>query len=110
MTLSNTIFREVVETLFSVGLGIHVHRETRSKKLTECLSYLGLSISYDKWMKIENDLGDAVVESISLNHGICVPPNIQPGIPLYLAVNNIDFKNDIPDGKLELHGTTLGVF
>ena len=69
-------------------------KETRSKKLIECLSELGHSISYDKVMKIENDLGNAVAENISLNHGVFVPPNIQTGIPLHFAVNNIDFKND----------------
>ena len=68
ITLSNTNFREMVETPFSVVLGIHVHKETRSKKLTECLSDLELSISYDKVMKIENDLGNAVAENISLSH------------------------------------------
>ena len=103
-------FREVVETPFSVGLGIHVHKETRSKKLVECLSDLGLSISYDKVMKIENDLGNAVSENISLNHGVFVPPNIQPGIPLHFAIDNIDFRNDTPDGKSEFHGTTHVVF
>ena len=103
-------FREVVETPFSVGLGIHVHKETRSKKLIECLSDLGLSISYDKVMKIENDLGNAVYENISLNHGVFVPPNIQPGIPLHFAIDNIDFRNDTPDGKSEFHGTTHVVF
>ena len=76
MTFSNKNFREVVKTTFSVGIGIHVRKETRSKKLIECLSDLGLSISYDKVMKIENDIGDAVVENMSLNHGVLVPPNI----------------------------------
>ena len=110
ITLFNMNFREVVQTQFSVGLGIHVHKETHSKKLTECLADLGLSTSYDKVMKIKNDLGNAIAENISLNHGVFVPPNIQPGIPLHFALNNIDFKNDTPDGKSEFHGTTLVVF
>ena len=52
MKHSNTNFSEVVETLFLVELGIHVHKETHSKKLIKCLSDLGLSILYDKVMKI----------------------------------------------------------
>ena len=110
MTLSKENFREVVETPFLVGLGIHVHKETCSKKLTESLSGLGLSISYDKMMKIKNDHGNALAENISLNHGVFVPPNIQPGIPLQFPVNNTDFKNDTPERKSEFHCTTLVVF
>ena len=110
MTLSNTNFREVVETPFTVGLGIYVHKDKCSKKLIECLSDLGLSISYGKVMKIKNDLGIAEVKNISLNHGVFVPPNFQPGIPLHFAISNIDFKNDTPDGKSEFHGTTHVVF
>ena len=34
-------------------------------------------------MKIENDLGNAVAENISLNHGVFVPPNIQPGMAFH---------------------------
>ena len=63
MTFSNKNFSEVVETPISVGLGIHVHKEVHSKKLTECLPELGRSISYDKIMKIENDLGKHITKS-----------------------------------------------
>ena len=110
MTLSNTNFREVGETPFLVELRIHVHKETRSKKFIECLSDLGLSISCDKMMKIEKDLVNAVAENISLNHGVFVPPNIQPGIRQQFPVDNIDFKYDTPDRKSEFHGTNLAVF
>ena len=41
-------------------------------------------------MKIKNDHENAVVKNLSLNHGVFVPPSFQSGIPLHLAVNNID--------------------
>ena len=96
MTLFDTNFRKVVETPFSVRLEIHVHKETRGKNLIKSLSDLGLSI---KWMviKIKNNLENA-------------HPNNETGIPLHLAVDNIDFKDDIPDEKAEFHGNTLVVF
>ena len=40
MTISNTNLREVVETPCSVGLGIHVQKDTRRRKLIKCLSDL----------------------------------------------------------------------
>ena len=85
-------------------------KETHSKKLTECLTDFGPSISYDKVMKIKNDLGHEVVENISLNHGLFVPPNIQLDIPLHFVIDNIDFKNDTPDSKSEFHGTNPVIF
>ena len=77
LTLCNTNFKEMVETTCSVELRIHVHKEKRSKKLIECLSDFGLSISCEKVMTIENDFGNAVAENTSLNHVVFVPPNIQ---------------------------------
>ena len=87
MTLSNTNFREKAETPFSLGLGIYVHKGARSKSSSD----LGFSVSYDKVTKIENDLGHGVAENISPNHGVFVPPNIQPDIPLRFTVDNTDF-------------------
>ena len=91
MTLSKTNFRKKAETPFSLGLGIYVHKEARSKKFIECSSDLGFSVSYDKVTKTENDLGHGVTENISPNHGVFVPPNIQPDIPLRFTVDNTDF-------------------
>ena len=52
-------------------------------------------------MKIANNLGNAVVENIVLNNGVFVPLNIQQGIPLHFAMDNVDSKIDSPDGKSE---------
>lgn len=61
-------------------------------------------------MNIKNDLGNAVAKSVSVNHWVFVPLNIQPGIPLHFVANNIDFKDGTTGGKSEFHGTTLVVF
>lgn len=103
-------FRDVTETPFAVGLGLHVHKETRNKKLLDCLADLGLSISYDSVMKIENGLGNAVIENMSINQGVFVPPNVEIGKPLHFAIDNIDFRNDTAEGKSEFHGTTHVAF
>jgi hypothetical protein len=59
---TDTNFREVVETPFSVGVGLHLHKETRNKKVIDFLSDLGLSISYNRVLKIENGLANAIVD------------------------------------------------
>ncbi|XP_047138103.2 uncharacterized protein LOC124814436 [Hydra vulgaris] len=103
-------FRDVTETPFSVGLELHVHKENRNKKLVNCLAYLGLSISNDSVIKIKNGLGNAFIENILTNQCTFVPPNIQIGMPLHFAIDNIDFKNDTADGKSEFHGTKCVAF
>lgn len=103
-------FRETIETPFSVGLALHLHKETRSKKLIDCLSDLGLSISYDKVMKIENDVANEVSSIAANNNGVYLPPNLKIGNPLHFAIDNVDFNNDTPDGKAEFHGTVQIAF
>ena len=107
---ADTDFGEVVETPFSVGVRLHVHKETRNKKVIDFLSDLGLSISYKRVLKIENGLANAVVEKVTTKGGVFVPSSLELGNKLHFAIDNIDFKNNTPDGKSEFHGTTLVVF
>ena len=57
-------YKDTVETPFAIGLRILVHKETRHTKMIEYLYDLGLSIPYKKVMKIENDLGNMIVEKL----------------------------------------------
>ena len=100
-------FRDMVETPLRVGLALHLHKETRSEKFINCLYDIGLTISYDKVMKIENGLGNAVLENIESNRGTFIPSTSEIGKPLHFKIDNIDFKNDTANGKSEFHGTTL---
>ena len=44
------------------------------------------------------------------NNSIYVPPSIQSGLSVYLAVDNCDFKNDTVDWKNKFHGTAQVVY
>ena len=103
-------FKDIVETPFSIGLGLLVHKETRNKKMIHYLSDLGLSISYKKVMKIENGLGNAIIEKKKSNDGVYIPERIIRNSCLHFAIDNIDFRNDTADGKNEFHGTTQVLF
>ena len=69
-------YKDTVETPFAVGLGILVYKETRNKKMIEYLADLGLSISYKKVMKIENGLGNMIVEKRNSNDGVYISDNL----------------------------------
>lgn len=98
------------ETPLSVGLGLHIHKETRSKKVIDCLSVLNLTISYDRIMKIETEMANATTNMMSQKNGVYVPPSLTKGHRLHFAIDNTDFHNDTPDGKSEFHGTGQVVF
>ena len=104
---STSIFKSRLhsETPFAVGLGLHVHKETRSKKIINCLSDLGLSIDYDRVMKIETEIANCVTDIINENDGVYVPHTILKDKAIYFAIDNTDFHNDTPDGTGEFHGT-----
>ena len=97
------------ETPFSVGLGLTIHK-TQSKAIINMLAELDLSIDYQKAMKIETDIANAVTEKMEESNGKYIPPSIQPGLHVYFAVDNCDFKNDTPDRKNEFHGTAQIVY
>ena len=39
-----------------------------------------------------------------------LPPDIVKGRHVYFAIDNIDFSEDTPDGKLTLHGTAMTIY
>ena len=91
------------ETPFAVGLGLHVHKETRSKKIINCLSDLRLSIDYDRVIKIETEISNSVTDIINKNNGVYVPHTILKDKAIHFAIDNADFHNDTPDGKGKFH-------
>ena len=103
-------YKDTVETPFAVGLGILVHKETRNRKMIEYLSDLGLSISYKKVMKIENGLGNMIVEKQNSNEGVYIPDNLTQNSCLHFAIDNIDVENDTANGKGEFHRATTVIF
>ena len=107
---SNKAFYNTKETPFSVGLGLLIHKKTRSKDIVNILANLNLSIDYEKVLRIETDITNAVVQRALKNNGVYVPLSIPVGLPVYFAVDNCDFKNDIADGKNEFHGTAQIVY
>ena len=69
-----------------------------------------MSIDYEKVLRIEADIANAVVQRALKNNGVYVPPYIQAGLPVYFAVGNCDFKNDTADGKNDFHGIVQIVY
>ena len=87
------------KTPFSVGLGLRIYKHTHSKPIINLLSDMNLTINYDKILKIETNIAEAIVEKMEDSDGVYVPLSVQKECPIYFAIDNRDF----PDGKHEFH-------
>ena len=58
----NIGFHDRTETPFSVGLGLMIYKHTRNKHIINLLSDKNLTINYDKVLKIETNIAEAIVK------------------------------------------------
>ena len=65
---------------------------------------MNYDINYEKILKIETNIAEAIVEKWKTDD-VNVPPSIQKECPIYFVIDNCDFQNDTPDGKHEFPGT-----
>ena len=82
-----------------------LHHETRSKRLVDHLARLNLSITYEKVLRLETEIANKVHEKVTANNGIYIPSKINPELPVYFAIDNVDFRTDSKNGKGDFHGT-----
>ena len=67
---SNKTFYNTKETPFSVGLGLLIRKKIRSKDIVNILANLNLPIDYEKVLRIETDIANAVVQRAFKNNGV----------------------------------------
>ena len=60
-------FRDSVEIPFTVGLGLYMHQQTRSKNIINTLLALKLSIPYDKVLQIETAMASSIAGNMDKN-------------------------------------------
>ena len=104
---SDAEFRRRNETPLSVGLGLTVHKKTRSKDLVDLLSQLHIGCSYERVVQIEKRIASGVAERMTTSGGFCLPSFIEKGKSVFFAADNIDFLENTADGQNTLHGTIL---
>ena len=95
------------ELPLQVGVGLTLHRQTRSAKLVNFCSQIGISINYDRVKRIENNIAETVIAHMENTDGIYIPPDLEPNMFTHFATDNLDFNEDTPDGKRNLHATVL---
>lgn len=104
-----TTFRSSREWPLQLGVGLAVHQSTRSRDLIDLLHSYGLSVDYQRILRIETQLAHAVTSQMT-SEGIYIPQSLQKGRFIFFAIDNSDFNEDTPDGKNTTHATATAVF
>lgn len=91
----------------NVGLMLHAH--SRKRELIDRLNHLGLSISYDRVLRLSAQMGNSVCELYQREHIVC-PPTLRGHVFTTAAVDNIDYNPSSTTSKESFHGTGISLF
>ena len=92
-----------------IYIGLNIHSLTRSKTLITKLYQLGLSISYDRLMEIEDWLATSVTERFE-EDGCVSPACLKKGLFSVGALDNIDHNPSSTTATSSFHGTSISIF
>ena len=93
-----------------LAVGLTVHQAIRNKGLIRMLHGLGMSVDYDRILRVENQIASSVLKRVAENNGVYLPPDIVKGKHVFFAIDNIDFAEDTTDGKRTFHGTVVSIY
>ena len=86
-----------------VATGIMIRQKHRDEDTINLLHRQGISVSYKLLLRLENRIANTVLErmiSVRISSSL---------IHTFFAGDNLDFKEDIPDGKCTFHGAIVAV-
>ena len=89
-------------------LGALMHVKTTRKELVEKLCALGLSVSYDRVLRLSSDLANAVCEHYEENGTVC-PPKLRGQVLTTAVVDNIDHNPSSTTATGSFHGTSISL-
>ena len=90
-------------------VGLHIHMQTRSKKIVNTLYGMGMSVSYDRVLEIENSLATAVCKCFEEENLVC-PANLRKGLTTIGALDNLDHNPSATSAQGSFHGTGISIF
>jgi len=93
-----------------LAIGLAIRQAIRSKRIVNMLHGFGVTVRYERLLRVETQLANAVTQRMLLNGNVYLPPDFVHGKHVYFAVDNIDFAEDTPDGKHTLHATAMAIY
>ena len=93
-----------------LAVGLAIHQSIRSKGLVNMLHGFGMSVEYNRLLRVESQIEASVLKRMEQNNGLFLPANIVEGRHLFFAIDNVDFAEDTYDGRRTLHGTAMAIY
>ena len=104
------IIKSSREMPLQLAVGLAVHQSVRSKELVNMLRGFGISVEYNRLLRLESELESGVIKRMEKNNGLFLPPDIVKGRHIFFAIDNVDFAEDTYDGRNTLHGTSMAIY
>eukprot|EP00112_Aurelia_sp_Birch-Aquarium-sp1_P007906 Seg1863.1 transcript_id=Seg1863.1/GoldUCD/mRNA.D3Y31 product="hypothetical protein" protein_id=Seg1863.1/GoldUCD/D3Y31 len=92
-----------------VHLGLRIYSQTRQSKLVDEMFRLGLSVSYDRVLEIENTMVRSLCTKFD-EEGVVCPPNLAKSVFTTSAYDNLDHDPSSTTAKEAFHGTGISIF
>lgn len=92
-----------------IYIGCNIHRLVRSKTLIQQMYEMGISISYDRVMEIENWIAVSTCDRFS-EDGVVSPPCLLKGVFTLSGLDNCDHNTSSTTSHGSFHGTTIGLY
>ena len=96
------------ETPLPTYVGLMLHAKTRKRGLVDKLFSLGLSISYDRVLRLSAQMGNSVCQLYRIEQVVC-PPTLRSNVFTTAAVDNIDHNPSATTAKNSFHGTGISL-
>ena len=94
------VVRSSSEMPLQLAVGIAVHQAVRSKQLITMLHGFGMSVDYNRILRVEDQIEASVLKRMELNDGLHIPPDLVLG----------RLAEDTPGGKNTFHGTAMAIY
>jgi len=102
--------RQTREMPQQLAVGLAISHSIRSKRLVNMLHGFGVTVRYERLLRVETQLANAVTRRMFLNGNVYFPPDVVHGNHVYFAVDNIDFAVDTLGGKHTLHAIAMAIY
>lgn len=96
------------ETPVPIYIGLMLHAQTRKREIVDRLFSLGLSISYDRMLRLSAEMGNSVSQRFHMEQVVC-PLTMRGSVFTTAAVDNIDHNPSATTAKDSFDGTGISL-
>ena len=97
------------ETPLAIYLGMMIHGHTRKRELVDTLFHLGLSISYDRVLDISMNTAISAAQQYE-SEGVVCPLILRKNLFTTAAIDNLDHNPSSTTSQGAFHGTGISIF